>query len=171
VADLAEAFRDLESQAHRWVATEDFPVAAVRYERTAEMRYAGQSFELSVPLDEIDISDILVRFHARYHAVYGYADPDAPVEVVDIRVQVVGETIKPQLQIPTREGGPALLGDRSILFEGTPMRVPVFDRKRLTAGAAFSGPAIVEQYDSTTFVPPGFRVRTDHRGNLIGEVE
>jgi N-methylhydantoinase A len=168
-AGLASAFQDLESQAHRWIAAEDFPVAAVRYERAAEMRYTGQSFELSVPLDQIEIDDILARFQARYHAVYGHVDPDAPVEVVDIRVQVVGETVKPRIEIPTREDNSALIGDRRILFEGAPMRVPVFDRKRLSADAAFSGPAIVEQYDSTTFVPPGFHVRIDRRNNLIGE--
>jgi N-methylhydantoinase A len=170
-AGLASAFQDLESQAHRWIAAEDFPVVAVRYERAAEMRYTGQSFELSVPLDQIEIDDILARFQARYHAVYGHVDPDAPVEVVDIRVQVVGETVKPRIEIPTREDNSALIGDRRILFEGAPMRVPVFDRKRLSADAAFSGPAIVEQYDSTTFVPPGFDVRIDRRNNLIGEAE
>lgn len=170
-ADLDDAFRVLETQARGWVERESLPVAAVRCECTAEMRYTGQSFEVPVRLDRIDPPDILQRFHDRYQAVYGYVDAHAPVEIVDIRVQVIGEMSKPHLEPPVPADGDARTGQRTVFFEGRSVPVPVYDRRRMGVGNALRGPVIVEQYDSTTFVPPGFRLGVDARGNLIGEAE
>ena len=168
---LEQAFGTLEAQAGRWLADEEITVRAVRFIRSAEMRYQGQSFEITVPCDGArTAADLASRFHARYQTVYGYADPAAPVEVVDLRVQVVGETPKQRPTPPTRLPA-ARRGEREIFLDGAPLLAAVYDRAGLIAGDTFGGPAIVEQYDSTTLVPPGFRVRVDEFGNLAAEVE
>ncbi len=171
-SELSAALEALEARARAWIEGERVPVRTVRYDRTAEMRYKGQSFEISVPLpDAHALGEILQRFHERYQAIYGYADPQAPVEVVDLRVQVVGETSKPQLEAKLPENGAARRGARTVFFEGRYIDAAVYDRHRLAVGDTFAGPAIVEQYDTTTLVPPGFRVHVDGYGNLIGEAE
>jgi N-methylhydantoinase A len=170
--DFQAALEDLERRARAWIESERVPVDAVRYEATAEMRYKGQSFEISVPIKGVTaLPEVLTRFHERYRAIYGYADAHAPVEVVDLRVQIVGETPKPRLRAAAPEAGSAHRGTRTVFFDGRRVDAGVYERTRLKPGDAFSGPAIVEQYDTTTFVPPGFTLRVDTNGNLIGEAE
>jgi N-methylhydantoinase A len=169
--DLEEAFAGLEAEATRWAVREGLHVAPLRYDRTAEMRYQGQSFEISVPLAPGHLDTILDRFHTLYQTIYGYADRAAPVEVIDIRVQVVGETPKPDFELSVLEPGEARLGDRTVFLDGEPVSVPVYDRWRLEPGGVMCGPLIIEQYDSTTVVPANFRVHLDARGHLIGVAE
>jgi N-methylhydantoinase A len=170
--DFRTTLEELERRAQTWIESERVPVDSVRYESTAEMRYKGQSFEISVPIKGVNtLPEVLARFHDRYRAVYGYADVHAPVEVVDLRVQVVGETPKPRVRAAAPQAGAARRADRKVFFEGRHIDVGVYDRTRLAPGDAFPGPGIIEQYDTTTFVPPGFNVRVDLNGNLVGEAE
>jgi N-methylhydantoinase A len=168
--ELMAMLDGLDSRARAWITDERVPVRAIRCEWTAEMRYKGQSFTIPVPLrDSVAIRDARRRFHERYQAVYGYADVDAPVEIVDVRVQIVGETPKPRLAGAPPSGGPVRRGERRIFFDGAHIVATVYDRAKLVPGSELRGPAIIEQYDTTTFVPPGFNVRVDAYGNLVGE--
>jgi N-methylhydantoinase A len=170
--DFQATLEELERRARAWIESERVPVDAVRYEASAEMRYKGQSFEISVPIRGVyTLPEVLARFHDRYRAIYGYADEHAPVEVVDLRVQIVGETPKPRLRAAAPETGSAQRGTRSVFYEGRRVDAGVYDRTRLQPGDELLGAAIVEQYDTTTFVPPGFRLRVDQSGNLVGEAE
>lgn len=168
--DLAEILGLLEKEARAWVAREEIPVRAVRVERSVEMRYHGQSFEIPISWSWAgDLQDLLARFHDRYESIYGYADRNAAVEAVDLRVQVVGETAKPQLGLSPAGEVEARRGERSVFLDGTFTRAGVYDRAGLRPGDAVRGPAIVEQYDSTTLIAPGFDARVDSYSNLILE--
>ncbi len=107
-AALEASFQTLETEAHAWLEREGLAVTAHRFERSADMRYVGQSFELTAPLpDRIDgsLDPVLEAFYRVYHDVYGYVDREAPVEIVDLRMQVVGVTPKPaSLDAPPAAG-------------------------------------------------------------------
>ncbi|MFC4542515.1 hydantoinase/oxoprolinase family protein [Halosolutus amylolyticus] len=124
-----------------------------RVERAADCRYAGQSFELTVSVaDGIDRAAIADRFHDAHERVYGYAMDEA-IEVVTLRATATVPGTEP---IVRHDGaGDARLGSRDAHFSGTgPQETAVYDRDRLEAGTMLSGPAILEQAESTTVVPP-----------------
>lgn len=138
------------------------------------MRYVGQSFELAVEMDAVTLADttgerLRHKFHELYTQIYGYADQEAELEVLDVRASVIGVNPKAPLARLERRGNLPSPGERDIFFEGRTCRAKVFSREELPVGCTFNGPAIVEQYDTTVFVTPGFRVKVDPYGNLIGE--
>ena len=176
-AVLRNAFANLESQAGSWITGENIRVAEERFTRGADMRYLGQSFEIFVDFGGIDLEApdavrrITAAFRDAYAVIYGHADEGAPVEVINLRVTAIGDTVKPRLSRIARPSGgePPPSGTRRVFFEGEMADAAVFDRNDLVAGQCFDGPAIVEQYDTTTFVPKGFACRVDDYGTIIGE--
>jgi len=106
-------------------------------------------------------------FHRRHREIYGYGAEDEPAELVNVRVRAVGEI--PQLQLrewaPTGVAAPSV---REVFFEDSDswLETPVYDRGTLSSGGTLDGPAIIEQYDSTTVVYPGWRVDVDGHGIL-----
>jgi N-methylhydantoinase A len=150
-------------------------VAPERHRFTAalDMRYAGQAFELSVPVpfDIVDINAIEARFRAGYAARYGAAG-DGPSEIVSYRVAALGTVDKPQLPPldPARRSlGAARIGDRPVWFEGNAMPAAIFERDRLPREARVRGPAVVEEPGSTILVPPEWTARLDRLGILLLE--
>jgi N-methylhydantoinase A len=165
---LEEAFAALEKRARGEYAAEGIPDDELTMERTLDMRYHGQGYELSVPSGD----EIASAFHALHEQRYGYADAERPTEVVNIRLRAVGRTQKPQLQEHELQGpdpAAAVLHDWTMVFDGVETRALLFDRARLAPGNAFAGPALVVEYSTTTVVPPDFRCRVDERDNLILE--
>src|SRR5690606_38049204 len=153
-------FQDLEHEARAWVEEQRTDRVSLgqapRLVRSADMRYRGQSFELTVPApsrlsDDSGMADLLQKFHQHYELVYGYADRQAPVEVIDIRLQVVGETFKPRrrdVRVAAEETSapktPAPVRYRSVAIQEEPWEVPVYERNALRPGMRFSGPCVVE---------------------------
>jgi N-methylhydantoinase A len=145
--------------------------------RSADMCYVGQSFDVNVPLpgelQEITLPDAIERFHQRHTSIYGHADPSAAARLMTARVQVVGVTSKAVLGHIASEGVATRAAQdgvtREVRENGRTWSAHVYARAALGAGDAFQGPAIVEQYDTTTYVPDGFEVRVDPWLNLIGE--
>jgi N-methylhydantoinase A len=174
--ELEALFEALEARAREWVAREGLPLGRREVRRSAEMRYKGQSFEINVPLPEAPVTDlgpVLAAFHRAYEQVYGYVDRTAPVELVDLRLQVVGQVPRPAPPPPVavvpRARRPA--DRRRVYLDGGFLDAGVYQRAELSPGDIVAGPAVVEQYDTTTLVPGGFRVSVDAWGNLIGEGE
>lgn len=183
--------RELDGEAHAWIEAQSASVERVYRLRSAEMCYVGQSFDVNVPLPEriedVTLAELDRRFHERHAALYGHADPGAPTRVIDLRVQVVGVTPKPTVgriaqaasPQPRAGGAPAAespastaagaAGTRRIFEQGCFQTACVYERSELGEGASIEGPAIVEQYDTTTYIPAGFRVTVDRWHNLIGE--
>ncbi len=175
-AALERAFLDLEAEAAAWLHREGLAVAAHRFERSADMRYVGQSFELTTPLPACcgdTLTPVLEAFYRVYHDVYGYVDRDAPVEMVDLRLQAVGVTPKPHVAAASaddRRAAPAgPTGRRRLYWGGGTVEAAVYRRAALRPGDRLAGPAVIEQDDTTTIVPAGFGARVDPRWNVILE--
>jgi N-methylhydantoinase A len=178
VTAMHDALAALSGEGEAWLAHQASAFDARRIDWSADIRYVGQSFELTVALDRALLDDLSGdalrrRFGALYEQVYGYRDESAVLEVLDVRATAVGVTPKPRLAEAAigRGGKPAPPGTRRVFLDGRFWDARVFDRAGLAAGARFDGPAIVEQYDTTTLVPPGFAVTVDRFGNLIGEAQ
>jgi N-methylhydantoinase A len=133
------------------------------------MRYVGQGYELNLAWGP----GLLDRFHQAHRKRYGYADPQRPVEVVNVRVRLVAPSDRIPLRrspLRGRDARKAIVMRRSAWFDGHGVAVPVYDRERLAPGNRFDGPALVVEYSATTVVPPGCRARMDGWGNFVIEV-
>ncbi|RQG96505.1 hydantoinase/oxoprolinase family protein [Natrarchaeobius chitinivorans] len=143
-----------------------------RLERAADCRYAGQSFELTVPVgDPFDADAVADRFHEAHERTYGYA-MDESIELVTLRATATVPGTEPAV---AHDGdGGALVGTRQVHFSETgAWETTVYDRDGLEAGTTVSGPAILEQAESTTVVPPQWSGEIDADGALFmtrGEV-
>jgi N-methylhydantoinase A len=133
-----------------------------------DCRYRGQGFELTVPLAAVTpqgLEGARHAFHQRHHAVYGHAAPEEPVEIVTLRVTATAPS--PGFQPPPIRGsnGPAPAGARKVFDEGW-VEARVFDREHLSPGTSLDGPAVVEEGESTTWVPAGWTLAVDPLGTL-----
>jgi len=168
---VAAVYADLEGQARAWLAAEGVAPSARRLTRMADLRYRHQGFELTVPWPERDLGldELLARFHARHRQLYTYALADAPVEIVTLRVSAAGRVRRFTVpSLPRRRMAATRPPRRRVHFPGVGWTAcPCVDRERLGVGAVVTGPAIVEQLDTTTVVPPGHRARVDRVGNLV----
>jgi len=176
-ADLAAAFDSFVDEGRAQLGAETLAEEAMRFEPSVDLRYVGQSFELSVPVPrEIDASTpstLRERFHERHRQRYGHAYPEEPVELVTLRLRARGVVETPDLGAARVEGtvDDAERATRSVVYDGDRFDTPVYDRTRLPSGATFDGPAVVEGRESTTVVHPGQRVEVDSDGNLVVETE
>ena len=160
-ARLETAFAALERRARR-----ESPQAEI--ERTADLRYRGQSYELNVPW-EGPLEAVARRFHAEHQRIYGYATPERDVEVVTIRVRARQRFEKPALAPQPPEKGP--IATRRIWIGGRWRAVPA-PRRAQVSSRSVRGPALILDYGSTTLVPPRWQYRVvrsvnDGAGNLI----
>ena len=138
------------------------------YDRRADLRYRGQSFELTVEADSLE--KLEERFHAAHEQRYGYRMDDESVELVNLRLISTVPVEKPELDEPEPEGE-AESGTREANFDGEWQEVTVLDRERMGKGSEVSGPAIVEFKESTCVVRPGWRGAVDGVGTLVLEKE
>ncbi|HWQ00220.1 MAG TPA: hydantoinase/oxoprolinase family protein [Vicinamibacterales bacterium] len=162
---LAEAFAPLLDQARRDLAAEGFAGDAVLLERALDVRYIGQSYEITVPVGP----DFRAEFDRRHARTYGYADPRRPAEVVNLRVRAVGVTTKPSIpragRVESRTPEPAAVS--TTRFDGRGYPTPHFRWERLPSGASAAGPAVISGEAATVVVPPGFAFRVDEFGNIV----
>ncbi|MBN1138794.1 MAG: hydantoinase/oxoprolinase family protein [Anaerolineae bacterium] len=140
----------------------------------ADMRYRGQSYELTVPFRGASAAHLRADFDAAHARRYGHAMPERPVQVVTVRLQAVGLVDKPVLvtePLPSAKasGHEALLGHKRAVCsdDGRERQVSLYDRERLLPGARFDGPALVVQLDSTVWVAPGWSATVDGYQNII----
>jgi N-methylhydantoinase A len=170
-AELGEAFGRLEDEARRQLASEGFSGAAVRLERSADCRYQGQSFELTVAAtDSLVLDEAFGREHER---TYGHrAGPDEPVEIVSLRVVGRGLSDRPRVvDRPAALPAPQTAAAMRRVYFGAPvgwLTTPILCRADLATPR--EGPAVVEEYDATCVVPPGARAALDAWGNIVMEV-
>ncbi|HEY1267696.1 MAG TPA: hydantoinase/oxoprolinase family protein [Candidatus Binatia bacterium] len=149
----------------------------ISYERTADMRYVGQGHEVSVPLPngtlgDLHSNEIQNRFEAVYRSLYGRKGPDVPLEVINWRVVAAGPNPAMDFRLRHKSnGGGGLKGKRGAYFpeRGDYVETPVYDRYAFAPGATFTGPAIVEERESTLIVGARGRGRVDDQLNIIVE--
>jgi N-methylhydantoinase A len=162
-AKLVGATLELAYESVEMLRREGFDPAASQAVVQVDMRYAGQAYELSIPYTP-DVGALLAAFHAAHHAEFGFNLPHRPVETVNVRYRAAIPVPAPELAAQPEQpndGANARIGERGGLTH--------YERTALIAGAAFSGPALILQPDSTTYVPEGWHVRADGWGNLILE--
>ena len=177
---LNAGFRELRGRGDEWLAGEAGKGARAKYVWLMDMRYLGQNYELSLAvkdgkLDPKSLARLITGYHQRHHAIYGYDMPAQAVEVVNLRLAVTIERRAPthEKHNPVRTTlKHAVTEKRKVWFPETGfITTPVYDRDRLPAHARIRGPAIIEQMDTTTVVPPRATVRSDKLGYLHIEVE
>ena len=176
---VAAVYAGLEAQATAALNAEGFDRDDHRLLRTADLRYAGQAFEVRVdvpagPVDDAFAASAVEAFHAAHEKLYGYSfagRADQRVEWVNLRVTGVGPISRPQLrELPPGDGDPAsraLTGSRRVVFDDVHEGTPVYWRPSLRPGDELVGPAIVEEFGSTVPLHPGFTARVDRYRNLV----
>jgi N-methylhydantoinase A len=172
---INQGFQSLQARLGEWLndegATRD---SGMRCTWTLELRYAGQSSELAIGtsdfhLNEEELAEVVQRFHQRHHSLFGYDMLERRVEVAHVRLAVV---LDHDMPAPTRleHGGTleaAITGKRPVWFAGHDfIETPIVKRDLLGGGIRFNGPAVVEQMDTTTVVPPDAQVHVDPLGYL-----
>ena len=157
--------------------------AEVAFERSGDLRYVGQGYELRVPfpagaVGPAHAEDLFRRFHEQHRAEYGHVFEDSPIEIVNVRVAGVGRT--PTIGAPPAPRGESLEAARVKTGRGTfrtaggglvEVETVFYRRERLPVGETFHGPAVVLQRDSTTVIPPRAAAAADEAGNLVIAVE
>ena len=175
LAALNSGCDDLQARGAAWLAGEAGANPRAKFSWQIDMRYAGQNYELALPmkagkLDRGALARLIARFHQRHLAFYGYDLREHPVEVVNLRLAINIERRAPPREKRTFPSGPlrqALLEKRQVWFPETGFTAtPVYHRDRLPADTRLLGPAIIEQMDTTTVVPPRARLHHDKRGYL-----
>jgi N-methylhydantoinase A len=159
---IEESFDKLERTASVELKAQGEPV----FERRADLRYGGQSFELPIGADEIgDLDDLASRFHESHERRYGYRMQTEPVELVNLRLVAAVPVDKPEIS-ENEPSGEAEAGHREAHLGGKWREVCVLDRSRMGRGSRVAGPAIVEFADSTCVVPPRRGGEVDGAGTL-----
>lgn len=174
-------FDELAARAADWFVEEEVESGGRALRRRMDLRYRGQNFELAVevPAGHSFTTDgpraVIELFHEAHERVYGYRSEDATVEAVTFRIEASGSA--PHVDLRRDEIGPsdpakAIVEMRSTCFDPAVGYVdtPVYDRTLLVPGDEFSGPAIVEQMDTTTVLLPSDVCRVDAYRNLIVEI-
>jgi N-methylhydantoinase A/oxoprolinase/acetone carboxylase beta subunit len=178
-AGLQRSFEELEEQARAQLEQDGVPAEQILVQRVADCRYLGQGYELRVDVDSgaIDhdwIEKVRHDFHDIHEREYSRRFEQSDIEIPNIRVRGIG--LMPSLKVPEVEHGDAspdeaLRYERDAWFrvggELKQVSTRFYDRAALTAGTQLEGPAIVNQYDSTTVIPPGLSARVDRFGNIV----
>jgi N-methylhydantoinase A len=177
LARVQSVFGELEAQARTALDGEGFARDAQKMQRTADLRYVGQAFEVRVPvadgsLDAAAAEEVAQAFHAAHRQLYGYDfadDPRQAVEWVNLRVSGIGPIRRPDLVTldPAGDGVErAVTGTRRVFFDDW-ADTPTYDRPLLAPGDVVTGPAVIEEFGSTVPVHPGFVATVDDHGNLL----
>lgn len=177
--EVAAAFDALSARAAAWFEDEHIQLEARRTVRTVDMRYAGQNYELPIPVPEGEVTAatldaLAAAFDAAHRRMYGFAAEGEAVQLVTFRIEASG--LVPKAAFPAQPDGPAdasaaVMGRRPVWLPeaGGFVSCPVYDRERLRPGHRIAGPAIVEQMDATTVILPGMAGRVEPYANLILE--
>jgi N-methylhydantoinase A len=174
-ADVETEFTAMEAEARELLAAEGFAPEDIEVARQIEVRYVGQDRALSItlgdePFDTGAKDATGTLFHELYDREFKYSVPELPIETKGLRLSAIGMTAKPtlpELELVGGDAADAKVHETDVWFEGAWHPTAYYDRAKLKPGMRFDGPAIVEQYDSTTIVPPNTGVHIDHVGNLM----
>src|SRR5437773_1323285 len=175
-ASLGEVYGRMETEARAQLTAEGFREAAIRIRRSADCRYEGQSFELTVPVSGAPFDGALLKgieeaFGREHQRTYGHkAGDDEPVEIVSLRVVGLGLPDRPRVPeaLHVDRAGPGRAGGERRVYFGPELgwrETPIVDRPDLATPR--EGPCIVEEYDATCVIPPGAHAALDAHGNIV----
>jgi N-methylhydantoinase A len=177
VEALNSAYTHLEDKAEFDLASEGVESSRRRFIRTADLRYFGEAYEVGVPapsgvIDIAGLREMIVRFHRQHVRLYGYSyEGEQLCEIVNVRVTAVGLMDRPLVSPPASresESPASSASSRHVWGDGHgAAEIPVFDRELLPAGHRTPGPCVIQEYGSTTVVPPGWSAEVDLRRNIV----
>ena len=180
-ADMANEievlYANLEERAVTTFRQGGLSIETLLIERSVDARYVGQNFEIpipvpSAPLDNGILQTLKATFHETHMRLYGYHQPDKVVELVTFRIKASLPVAKPDLKsfaVAARRAEPQPTARRNVFFQGEGGFVdcPIYERQDLAAGDRIAGPAVIEQMDTTTVIPPDFGAVVDQWLNLF----
>jgi N-methylhydantoinase A len=175
-SNLEQSYLILEKQGLVVLTEEGFKATSIAHKRFVDLRYVGQGFELQIPIEGINLQNkkskdqIMMRFNEKHQSIYGYILEDEEVELVNIRLNSLGLIEKPRLMKiidgSKKPKSDAQQESREVYFEefkGFKL-TPIYSREKLLAKNEIIGPVIIEQYDTTTVVPPNWKAKVDSFG-------
>ena len=165
---------EMEDQGRATLVAEGIPQEKIEIHASFDVRYIGQFHEVEVPvprsLTSTDVESVASHFHELHETLYGYAMPGAPLEMINLRVKAVGVTAKPQFSknaLGPEDPDVAWKGERRAYFSGEEYDVSVYEGEKFECGMTVSGPALIEQANTTLLVPPGYRLVCDAYRNYV----
>jgi N-methylhydantoinase A len=168
---LDKTFKEMERVAAAALRREGFPPAKQKHDRWLALRYKGQSFELDIKQTGANLA---ADFHRAHRERYGYAQESNIVEIVSARVRSTGlveKLVKRSRSAGAQKSFAKAANSATADLDGKKLRVAVYRRDELAAGAQLRTPCIVTEYSSTTLIPPGATGEVDRQGNLIIQVK
>jgi len=173
-AALQAAFEALEQRGAAMLDRAGVAPEQRRFERSVDARYSRQSFELAVPVpprpvDDAALAEIATAFHDRHRFTYGHDNRGEPVQIVSVRLAAIGTTppllIRDQVAASRTD---AIKSKRQVWFRETgTVETAIYDRRRMPAGLAAAGPAVIESLESTILVPPGWQAKMNDDGFVL----
>jgi N-methylhydantoinase A len=163
---LEEHFGSLEAEGRAEFRAEDELIV----ERSVDLRYKGQGYELNVPYT----SETAEAFHCQHEQHFGFADRGRELEIVNarVRLRLPAEPFTfPETDLATGDGSQALCGTSQIYFDGAWLAAAMYSRDRLRPGDRVRGAALIGEYTSTTVLPPGSSLEVDRWNNLVITVD
>lgn len=177
MAELKEEFAKHSKQAEKWLDEQRVKtLAGASLLFLLDARYKGQAYEIELPvspewLEASSAGEIAESFHLLHGRQYGHSDENTSIELMNMRVRIIGKTPKPPMKKISRPAGShaQASGRRTIVIKGRTHQADVFDRSSLQCGHKVDGPAVIEQDDTTTLILPNWQGTADQAGNLIIE--
>ena len=171
ITSVEEAIQDMEKEARAWASAQGDGLADPEVWVAADMRYVGQAYELEVVLSRLSSErgslEVSTLFHEAHKKAYGFPDNESDIEIMNVRLSVVRPL--PALPVHTLESAEDEImpvGRRSVFWDQQRFDAMVFSRSDMKAGHMITGPAIVEQQDTTTWLSPGWSGKVLASGNL-----
>ena len=176
LVSIVERLSEVELRCKERLDQEQVPEADRELNPFLEMRYVRQNFELEIPVPDISdspqgLEPLLRTFHEAHQRTYGHSDERDPAEIVNFKVRGVGRVVKPRFRgVPegSADAGQAHTGIRQVFFRQTGwVECPNYDRSKLVANNRIDGPAVINAFDSTVLLLPGYTVLVNSFGDLI----
>ena len=167
---IKQRFEPIKNQAINDMKTEGVKKELIDFEYYIDMRYKGQSHEITIPFNE----DFVNTFHNFHERNFGYKNIEKSTEIVNIRLRAIGTLQKPEIKEFKKSNAEvlkeAIIAEKEVIFnEISPVKTIVINREKLEHGNIFSGPAIVVEYTSTIVIPPNWIAKVDKFENIILE--
>lgn len=174
VEDLERQYREMETEAAERLRQEKVADEDIILQRGISMRYFGQwrSLQVTMGHGQEALQHAVETFHEEHERQFAFRQDDNPVEVYQVHLRAVGKTPRPTFTPATtsEDSLPETKHTREVYFDGAWHTTPIFDRAQLHCGVEFEGPAVVEQLDATTLVPPGATATVDEWMNIRMQV-
>jgi N-methylhydantoinase A len=170
IGELSASFAEIEQQGAEEFAAQNLASVA---QRTVDLRYRGQGYEINIGYDPMAAGRSIEAFHDAHRQRYGFADAARAVEIVNVRLRMIAasEPYEPEKRaLRAGDGRNACYAEREVYFDGGARMTRFYRREELIPGDAIKGPAMITEYTAATLVLPGCMAKVDELGNLVIEI-